>query len=109
MHAHTSVREGFNNMLKMSARLYERFSDYKFLQIQPHNLYFVCSFFHFVFKNANINLPTIFFFKIPIFDIFIDMQKSLLQIFALTCKNVYFEPKFNLNGKILRQGHNEGF
>ena len=37
------------------------------------------------------------------------MQKSLLQIFVLTCKNVYFEPKFNLNGKILRQGFNEGF
>ena len=35
------------------------------------------------------------FFKIPIFDIFINIQKAPLQIFVLTCKNVYFDPKFN--------------
>ena len=33
------------------------------------------------------------FFGIPFFDIFFDIQKTLLQIFVLTCKNVYFYPK----------------
>ena len=35
-----------------------------------------------------------YYYKIPSFDISVDIQKVLLQIFVLTCKDVYFDPKF---------------
>ena len=51
------------------------------------------------------------FFKIPIFDIFVGVQKALLQIFVLTCKNVYFDPKFKrcLNGWILSKTFSKNY
>ena len=92
---------GFFTKCACSRRSYKTFFNRNFLKILPYNL---CSIFY-IFKYRSISIfRQLFFkicrrdfkiiFKIPIFDIFVDIQKALLQIFILTCKNICFDPKF---------------